>query len=316
MFSTFYEDDLKTPCEGVCQILHLGKIYERRTFVKGRLTEEILNTFEGKPRVRSKFSIWDNDSLLIDQKVYYENGTLQTHNIYYLNQERRRCLKTVEYGLKGQKRFERSYASNGIKISALHTILDSLHGPYQELDSTGMILIDYRYKAGLRHGWCRQYAADGRLIFERFYEMGIPNPKYTSIHKRKDLPSLTLETKQGLERLIKIQRIDSLLFSKKEIEAIVFLAYQHFSEQFEPLPQTDYNGLRDFHHTVRIHLRRTGQMIFMDMSAYASSSVTFIIYPDMEIEIFNQRYTKEELNTEQMITPKYYMWNDWFFIYT
>ena len=101
LFSTFYEDDLKTPCEGVCQILHLGKIYERRTFVKGRLTEETLNTFEGNPRVRSKFTIWDNDSINIDQKVYYENGLLQTHNIYYLNQEGRRCLQTVEYGLKG-----------------------------------------------------------------------------------------------------------------------------------------------------------------------------------------------------------------------
>ena len=602
LFSTYYEDDLKTPREGVCQILHLGKIYERRTFVKGRLTEETLNTFEGNPRVRSKFSLWGNDSLLIDQKVYYVNGPLQTHNIYYLNQEGRRCLKTVEYGLKGRKRFERSYAwiryhelqesdksghpphtideegytylmvpfgdeltyydggelferkqhqfikdgnhehrslhgpvltyyengklkskgtykdgslngifrsyfqdgkleteryyennvpvgewkgwhsngqqaywylydietahpfepnkkewaengqltleqvldvgangylkewtaagvqthdvdiqllnrhkgvetwwyndgqlhwrrdyrkgqdtslvefypngewqrleihkekgsnsykevkrwypkmvleslfltetradgyfkqvqelyypngnfesrieyknkecykeyyaSNGIKIRTLHTILDSLHGPYQELDSTGQVLLDYRYSSGLRDGWCRQYDADGLLIFEKFYEMGIPNPKYASIHKRKDLPSLTLETKQGLERLIKMQRIDSLLFSKKEIEVIVFLAYQHFSEQFEPLPQTDYNGLRDFHHTVRIHLRRNGQMIFMDMSAYASSSVTLIIYPDMEIEIFNHRYTKEELNTEQMITPKYYMWND------
>ena len=227
------------------------------------------------------------------QELYYPNGNFESR-IEYKNKE---CYK--EY-----------YASNGIKIRALHTILDSLHGPYQELDSTGMILIDYSYTAGLRDGWCREYAAGGSLIFERFYEMGIPNPKYASIHKRKDLPSLTLETKQGLERLIKIQRIDSLLFSKKEIEAIVFLAYQYFSEQFEPLPQTDYNGLRDFHHTVRIHLRRTGQMIFMDMSAYASSSVTFIIYPDMEIEIFNHRYTKEELNTEQMITPKYYMWND------
>jgi hypothetical protein len=30
----------------------------------------------------------------------------------------------------------------------------------------------------------------------------------------------------------------------------------------------------------------------------------------MEIEIFNHRYTKEELNTEQVLTPKYYMWND------
>jgi hypothetical protein len=30
----------------------------------------------------------------------------------------------------------------------------------------------------------------------------------------------------------------------------------------------------------------------------------------MEIEIFNHRYTKEELNKEQTANPKYYMWND------
>jgi hypothetical protein len=107
-----------------------------------------------------------------------------------------------------------------------------------------------------------------------------------------------------------MQRIDSLLFSKKEIEALVELAYQFIPEQFEPLPQTEYNGLRDFNRTLRLHLRRKGPIIWMDLSAYATSSLTLIIYPDMEIEIFNHRYTKEELNTEQIISPKYYMWND------
>ena len=602
LFSTYYEDDLKTPREGVCQILHLGKIYERRTFVKGRLTEETLNTFEGNPRVRSKFSIWDNDSILIDQKVYFENGPLQTHNIFYLNQEGRRCLKTIEYGLNGQKRFERSYAwiryrelqesdksmhpphtvdedgytylmvpigaemtyydggqlmevkqhrfindgnyehrslhgpvityyengklkskgnykegalyggfksyypdgkiqserhyqndvpvrdwkgwhpngkpsfwylydlnsahpfepnkkewaengqltleqvldesangylrewtpagikthdvdiqlldrtkgvetwwyndgqlhwrrdyrkgqdtslvefypngewkrleihkeqgsysykevkrwypkmvfesvyiaetrsdgffkqlqelyypsgnlksrveyknkdcykefyaSNGIKTRFLHTISDSLHGPYQELDSSGQLLIDYRYTAGLRDGWCREYATDGRLLFERYYKKGIQDTRYPSVDKRKALPSLSIETKQGLERLLKTQRIDSLLFSKKESEKLVELAYQYYPDLFEPLPQTDYNGFRDFNHVIRIHLRRNGQMIFMDISAYATSSVTLIIYPDMEIEIFNHRYTKDELNEQQVVSPKFYMWND------
>ena len=172
------------------------------------------------------------------------------------------------------------------------------------------MLLDYRYTAGLRDGWCREYDGDGRLIFESFYEMGIPNPKYASVNKRIDQPSLTLETKKGLERLIKMQRIDSLLFSKKEIEALVELAYQFIPEQFEPLPQTEYNGLRDFNRTLRLNLRRKGPIIWMDLSAYATSSLTLIIYPDMEIEIFNHRYTKEELNTEQITSPKYYMWND------
>jgi len=603
LFSTFYLDDLQTPREGVCQTLHMGKIYERRVFVKGRLVEETCNTLEGKPRVLSKFSLWDDDSLLIDQKVYYENGPLQTHNLIYLDANGRRCMKSVEYGLTGQRRFEHTYgwirynelnasdksmhpehtvdddgytylmvpigqekiydpttgslsmvrnhqfikdgnyehrslngpvieyydngkvkakgtykdgslkgkyltyyfdgkieseryydndvpvgewkgwhangkqaywylydletahpfepnkkewadngqltleqvldigangylkewtaqgvkthdvdiymldrtkgvetwwhdngqlhwkrdyrkgqdttmiqfyangdpqrleiskekgldtyrenrrwypnsvpesvfivetrsdgyfkqlmdayypngilksrveyknkecykefyASNGIKIRALHTISDSLHGPYQELDSSGKLLLDYRYTAGLRDGWCREYDADGKLIFERYYEMGIPQPKYASVNKRKDQPSLSLETKQGLERLIKSQRLDSLQFSKKEIETLVELAYQFIPEQFEPLPQMEYNRLRDFNHMLRIHLRRKGPIVWMDLSAYATSSLTLVIYPDMEIEIFNRRYTKEELNMEQLLTPKYYMWND------
>ncbi|MEN9969734.1 MAG: hypothetical protein RIR94_1941, partial [Bacteroidota bacterium] len=172
------------------------------------------------------------------------------------------------------------------------------------------LLLDYRYTAGLRDGWCREYDANGNLIFERFYEMGIYNSSYSSVNKRKSLPGLSIETKQGLERLLKIQRIDSLLFSKKEIEALVELAYQFLPEQFEPLPQTEYNYLREYNHFLRINLRRKGNLIWMDLSAYATSSLTLIIYPDMEIEIFNHRYTKEELNTEQIISPKYYMWND------
>ena len=603
LFSTFYLDDLQTPREGVCQTLHMGKIYERRVFVKGHLVEEICNTLEGNPRVLSKFSLWDDDSLLIDQRVYYENGPLQTHNIIYLDASGRRCMKTIEFGLKGNRRFEHTYAwiryndlnasdksshpehtvddygytylmvpigqekiydpttgslsvvryhqfikdgnyehrslngpvieyydngkvkakgtykdgslkgkyqtyyfdgkieseryydndvpvgewkgwhangkqaywylydletahpfepnkkewanngqltleqvldigangylkewtaagiqthdvdiqlldrtkgvetwwnndgqlhwrrdyrkgqdttfvefypngewqrleihkeqglnsykevkrwypkmvleqlfiaetradgffkqvqelyypngnfesrieyknkecykefyaSNGSKIRALHTILDSLYGPYQELDSTGKLLLDYRYTAGLRDGWCREYAAGGQLVFACYYENGVPNPDSLSINKRKALPNLSLKTKQGLEQLIKIQRIDSLHFSKKEIEAIVFLAYQHFSEQFEPLPQTEYNGLRDYNRTIRLHLRRKGPIVWMDLSAYGSASVSLIIYPDTEIEIFNHRYTKDELNEQQVVTPKFYMWND------
>ena len=228
-------------------------------------------------------------------ETYYPNGKLKSR---------------VEY--KNKECYKEFYASNGIKMRALHTISDSLHGPYQELDSTGMLLLDYRYTSGLRDGWCREYDANGSLIFESFYEMGIRNSSYSSVHKRKALPSLSIETKQGLERLIKTQRLDSLQFSKREIETLIELAYQFIPEQFEPLPQTayEYNGLRDFNRTLRVHLRRKGPIIWMDLSAYATSSLTLIIYPDMEIEIFNHRYTKEELNTEQIWTPKFYMWND------
>ncbi|MFM8596203.1 MAG: hypothetical protein ACKOBN_03805, partial [Flavobacteriales bacterium] len=185
-----------------------------------------------------------------------------------------------------------------------------LYGPYQELDSTGKLLLDFRYTAGFRDGWCRQYEADGKLLFERYYINGIPDTRYPSLDKRKVLPSLSMETKQGLKRLLQTHQIDSLQFSSKEMEKLLELAYQHFPEQFEPLPQTDYNGLRDFNHIIRFHLRRNDQIIFMDISAYAASSVSFIIYPDMEIEIFNQRYTKDELNELNVASPKFFMWND------
>ena len=602
LFSTFYEGDLKTPREGVCQVIHLGKIYERRVFVKGRLVEETLNTFEGNPRVRSKFSLWDSDSFLIDQKVYYENGPLQTHNIFYLDATGRRCLKSTEFGLKGQKRFERSYAwiryrelqesdksmhpphtvdedgytylmvpigeertyydtgelmelkyhqfikdghyehrslngpvytyyengklkakgtykdgslnggfksyfpngklqterhyqndvpvgewrawhpngqqaywylydletahpfepnkkewaengqltleqvldegangylkewtptgiqthdvdiqlldrhkgvetwwyddgqlhwrrdyrkgkdtslvefypngewqrleiykeqgsnsykevkrwypkmilekvfiaethpdgyfrqlqelyypngilktkieyknkecfkefyaSNGIKTRFLHTISDSLQGPYQEMDSTGKLLLDYRYTSGYRDGWCREYDSDGNLIFERYYEMGIYKSSLSSVDKRKSSPGLSIETKQSLERLVKMQRIDSLQFNKREIENLMLLAYKNFPDLFDPLPQNEQLNLLDFNRYLRVNLRRNGQLIFMDLSAYATSSTTFIIYPDMEIEIFNRRYTKDELNELNVTSPKFYMWND------
>jgi antitoxin component YwqK of YwqJK toxin-antitoxin module len=603
LFSTFYLDDLKTPREGVCQTLHMGKIYERRVFVKGHLVEETCNTLEGNPRVQSKFSLWGDDSLLIDQRVYYENGPLQTHNIIYLDASGRRCMKSIEFGLKGQKRFEHTYAwirynelnesdksshpehtvddygytylmvpigaeriyddmgelktlkyhqliknghyehsslngpvteyftngkvqakgsykdgslkgkyqtyyadgrveseryydndvpvgewkgwhangkqaywylydlntahpfepnkkewadngqltleqvldigangflrewskegvlihdvdihlldrtrgvethwhnngqlhwrrdyrpgqdttmiqfyangdpqrleiskekgldtyrenrrwypnlvpesvfiaqtrkdgffsqsqelyypngqlqstvlyknkecykefyaTNGIKIRTLHTISDSLHGPYQLLDSLGNLLLDYRYQSGVRNGWCREYDHTGKLLFSKYYQDGIPVKDSAAIERKTEFLALTQAQRKGLDRLISFQNIDSLQFSKNEIEALFKLAYLNFSEQFEPLPQTDYNGgLREYNQQLRVHLRRKEDLIWMDLSLSSISSVSLIVYPDMEIEIFNHRYTKEELNKEQNTNPKFYMWND------
>jgi antitoxin component YwqK of YwqJK toxin-antitoxin module len=603
LFSTFYLDDLKTPREGVCQTLHMGKIYERRVFVKGHLVEETCNTLEGNPRVQSKFSLWDDDSLLIDQRVYYENGPLQTHNIIYLDASGRRCMKSIEFGLKGQKRFEHTYAwirynelnesdksshpehtvddygytylmvpigaeriyddmgelktlryhqliknghyehrslngpvteyfangkvqakgsyqdgslkgkyqtyyadgrveseryydndvpvgewkgwhangkqaywylydlntahpfepnkkewadngqltleqvldigangflrewskegvlihdvdihlldrtkgletwwfengqlhwkrdyrngqdtsfiefykngdlarleiskekgldtyrenrrwypnlvpesvfiaqtrkdgffsqsqelyypngqlqstvlyknkecykefyaTNGIKIRTLHTISDSLHGPYQLLDSLGNLLLDYRYQSGVRNGWCREYDHTGKLLFSKYYQEGIPVKDSAAIERKTEFLALTQAQRKGLDRLISFQNLDSLKFSKNEIEALFKLAYLNFPEQFEPLPQTDYNGgLREYNQQLRVHLRRKEDLIWMDLSLSSISSVSFIVYPDMEIEIFNHRYTKEELNKEQNTNPKFYMWND------
>jgi antitoxin component YwqK of YwqJK toxin-antitoxin module len=166
LFSTFYEDDLQTPRDGVCQIIHLGKIYERRVFVKGRLVEETLNTFEGNPRVRSKFSLWDNDSLLIDQKVYYENGQLQTHNIYYLDGNGRRCVNTIDYGLKGQKRFEHSYA--WVRYRDLNESDKSQHPPHT-VDEEGYTYLMVPFGAE------RTYYDTGELMELKYHQLGITN---------------------------------------------------------------------------------------------------------------------------------------------
>lgn len=602
LFSTFYEDDLKTPRDGVCQILHLGKIYERRVFVNGRMVEETLNTFEGNPRVLSKFSLWDNDSVLIDQKVYYENGPLQTHNVFYFDTTHRRCLKTIEFGLRGEKRFERSYAwirldelsasdrsmhpphtidedgytylmvpigaeriysetgqlselkyhqfikdgqyehrslhgpvtsyyengkikskgtykdgslnglfksffpdgqlqserfyqndvpigewkgwhsngkqaywysydletahpfepnkkewaengqltleqvldisangylkewtqngllihqvdiklldrskgvetwwykdgqlhwrrdyrkgqdtslvefypngewqrlevfrekgsdsykeikrwhpqmkleqlfisetradgyfmqkeelyypngnlksnvlyknkecykefyaTNGIKTRYLHTILDSLQGPYQVLDSLGLLLLDFNYRSGLRHGWCRAYDSVGNMVFEKYYQNGLPQLDSTWMDQRKDILNLNIETIQGLKFLIAMQRIDSALFTSNEIEKIFTLAYGHYPELFEPLPKSESIGFLDFPKVTRVNLRKKDRLIWMDINAPTFGSISLLIYPDNEIEIFNQRLTKEELNHSMYFLPKYHMWQD------
>jgi hypothetical protein len=179
------------------------------------------------------------------------------------------------------------------------------------LDSLGNLLLDYRYQSGVRNGWCREYDHKGKLLFSKYYQDGIPVKDSAAIERKTEFLALTQAQRKGLDRLISFQNIDSLQFSKNDIEALFKLAYFNFPEQFEPLPQTDYNGgLREYNHYLRVHLRRNGGLIWMDLSSSAISSVSLIIYPDMEIEIFNHRYTKEELNQEQAMNPKFYMWND------
>ena len=101
-----------------------------------------------------------------------------------------------------------------------------------------------------------------------------------------------------------------------------FLSFLFFSQTFaqtvnfpfEIVLKADsiagFNGLRDYNRTLRLHLRRNGPIIWMDLSAYATSYLTLIIYPDMEIEVFNRRYTIDELTELNVMSPKYYMWND------
>lgn len=603
LFSTFYLDDLKTPREGVCQTLHMGKIYERRVFVKGRLVEETCNSLEGKPRVQSKFTLWDGDSLLIDQKVYYENGPLQTHNIIFLDASGRRCMKSVEYGLTGHKRFEHTYAwiryselnesdksthpphtvdedgytylmvpigeekiydpftgaltqvrhhqfigdgnhensslngpsteyyengkikvkanykdgalnglyqsfhldgtkqsegtyengikvgqwkgwhpngkpfydylfdlktahpfepnkkewaengqltleqvldesgtgylrewtpkgikthdvdiylldhtrgvetwwydngqmhwkrdyrkgqdtslieyykngnwarlevfkethkdsyrevrrwyekqipqeifiqeqradsfslqsqelfynsgvkkswiqyknkesykelyaTNGTKILYRYTVNDSLQGPYQLFDSLGNILLDYRYENGLRNGWCREYNAEGEVLFAKLYQSGIPIQDSASVERKVDQRALTAEEQNGLTYFIQNQSIDSTLFSKDAVRMYTTLIYQHFPNLLGPLPENEIHGFIDYHPYTTLQLQRLGSCVVIHINNRFVYSGSIIVYPDMEMEPFNQLYTKSELR-QIAESPSYqYMWKD------
>ena len=206
LFSTFYHDDMQTPLDGVCQTLHLGQIYERRVFVKGRLIEETCNSLDGKPRVWSKFNLWDDDSLLIDQKVYYENGPLQTHNLIYRDASGRRSMKSIEYGLKGHKRFEHTYAwirydelnESDKSMHPPHTvdedgytylmvpigeenIYDSFTGALTQVRHHQLIANGYHENSSL-NGPSTAYDENGRLKEKAFYKDGALHGPYQSFH--------------------------------------------------------------------------------------------------------------------------------------
>jgi antitoxin component YwqK of YwqJK toxin-antitoxin module len=111
LFSTFYEDDWKTPKEGVCEISYNGMVYERRVFRHGRLIEERLRYPDGSPHVESVFhDLNRRDSVFIDQKVWAENRSLSQHDIYYRDHSGRRCLHQQGFHMNGKLRFDRFFA--------------------------------------------------------------------------------------------------------------------------------------------------------------------------------------------------------------
>ena len=101
-----------------------------------------------------------SDLSVFSQQKYFENGN----------------LSFVDFR-KNRERFIEEYATNGIKIRALMLLDNKLYGRYQELDSTGKILLDINYKNGIRHGSYKYYAPDGQLKYEATYENGTLKPK-------------------------------------------------------------------------------------------------------------------------------------------
>ncbi len=96
-----------------------------------------------------------NELSVYSQQKYYENGN----------------LSYVDFR-KNREQFIEEYASNGIKIRALKFLENKLHGRYQEMDSTGRVLVDINYQNGVRHGNYRYYSPEGQLKYEANYDQG------------------------------------------------------------------------------------------------------------------------------------------------
>ncbi len=604
LFSTFFEDPyLHKVREGVCQTLHLGKVYERRGFVKGRLTEETINTFEGKPRVRSQFSLWDGDSILVVQDVWRESGEKESHSVYYLDRSGRRCMTETQYGTGGKQRFERSlawirynelnesdksmhpphtvdedgytylcvpfgtekiydpfsgaltqvrthqlikngyyenrslhgptteyyengkvkakgtykngaldglfekfypdgkklssgayqngieigtwqawhpngkpssvyvydlesahpfspskkewaengqltleqvldesgsgylkewtptgilihdvniylldqhtgvetwwypngqlhwrrdyrkgqdttmvqfykngdperlevfkedhagsarevrrwyegkiqqsvfltqtrpdgyqmqsqedfypsgirksyilyknqecfkelYAANGTKILYRYTILDSLEGPYQRFDTTGVLLLDFRYHKGLRNGWCREYDATGKLQFAQLYNQGNPVKDSENLARKHHFQALTSDEKRGLQYLFSAQLYDSTVFDPEHLMQCLELLYREYPSVLGTLPVNWQRSELDFYHSTRLQFQIYGPCTAIHVNTHPFGAKSFLIYPDMEIEPLQHLFTNEDLQTQQHQYHKFDHWHD------
>ena len=135
LFSTYFEDDLKTKKEGVCQTLSNGRIYEKRVFKNGKIQEEILNYYDFRPRIKTVFYNRKKDSIICEMTIYWENGNLQQHSIFFFDKTGRRCHQQIDFHLNGKKRFANTYAF--VKKSELNSIYDEKDYPPHTVDDEG-----------------------------------------------------------------------------------------------------------------------------------------------------------------------------------
>lgn len=89
------------------------------------------------------------------QQKYYENGNLSYVNIR-----------------KNREQFIEEYASNGIKIRAIKLLDGKINGRFQELDSTGQVIVDINYLNGVRHGTYKVYKKN-IISYEALYDHGV-----------------------------------------------------------------------------------------------------------------------------------------------
>ena len=211
LFSTYYEDDMRTTRDGVCEMSENGKIYEKRVFKKGLLVEEELNFFNQyqseKKRIRTKMNhnpILGNELGTLEE--WNEKGILVNHWRFYLDKDRRRRSIITEYHHNGPLRFRKEYAF--IKLSEIdsyhlkehppHTIdefgytsLIVPYGKHEEFDEKGNLIREQHFNKlstydldaiHLLDGPSREFHANGKLKSSGTYKEGNLDSSWISYH--------------------------------------------------------------------------------------------------------------------------------------
>lgn len=211
LFSTFYQDDMRIPRDGVCEISENGKIYEKRVFKNGLLVEEELNFFNQyqseQKRIRTKmnhYPILGNE--LGTMEEFNEKGILVNHWRFYLDKDKRRRSIITEYHHHGPVRFRKEYAF--IKLSEIDSFYLKEHPPHtvdafgytslivpfgkhEEFDDKGNLvreqfyntLSTYRQDANhLLDGPSREFHANGKLKSSGAYKDGNLDSSWISYH--------------------------------------------------------------------------------------------------------------------------------------
>lgn len=163
LFSTYYQSDMRTPIDGVCEVRTDGKLYERRIFDQGKLTEEALYYY-GSFKLRVKSTVYlkpKSDRTIAHSIMYFEDGKESDKRRYFLDSTGRRCCEVTDYFPTGKKKAE--YTVGFIRLDEVnqvrrieyppHTVddagylgLDFLTGAYRTFDEQGNLLSLTHYK--------------------------------------------------------------------------------------------------------------------------------------------------------------------------
>jgi antitoxin component YwqK of YwqJK toxin-antitoxin module len=169
-FSTFYEGyDYSRSREGVCEQLANGKPYERRVFKNGILQEEFSYNFEtGKPRVIFKRE--KKDSVIAELKMFDELNRLKLHQIFYLDKNKHRCWKEIDYN--GDKLWHVRYFRNITNEEIMRAGYPTR--PEHQIDSEGYSDCSGQFGPELN------YHQNGELLSIKHHNFIVSdNPNYT-----------------------------------------------------------------------------------------------------------------------------------------